>query len=95
MEELLSLLHRRKPSVRALDFYVGDCIWRWLMKKHKNLHRKRTRLVRPPSLLRPTRKRWREGKVEQFLLSMLRVERFRREWMRVPAYISVPGEPDA
>jgi len=26
---------------------------------------------------------------------MLRVERFRRGWMRTPAYISVPGEPDA
>ena len=79
----------------ALDFYVGDCIWRWLMKKHKKLHRKRTRLVRLPSLLRPTRKLWREGNVEQFLLSMLRVERFRRGWMRTPAYIGVPGEPDA
>jgi RNA-directed DNA polymerase len=79
----------------ALDFYVGDRIWRWLMKKHKNLRQQRTRLVRLPSLLRPTRKVWREGKVEQFLLSMLRVERFRRGWMRTPAYISVPGEPDA
>jgi RNA-directed DNA polymerase len=79
----------------ALDFYVGDCIWRWLMKKHRKLHRKGTRLVRLPSLLRPTRKLWREGNVEQFLLTMLRVERFRRGWMRTPAYICVPGEPDA
>ena len=79
----------------ALDFYVGDRIWRWLMKKHGPLHRKRTRLVRLPSLLRPTRKLWREGSVEQFLLSTLHVERFRRGWMRTPAYISVPGEPDA
>ena len=79
----------------ALDFYAGDCIWRWLMKKHKKLHRKRTRLMRLPSLVRPARKLWREGNVEQFLLSMLRVERFRRGWMRTPAYICVPGEPDA
>lgn len=79
----------------ALDFYVGDRIWRWLMKKHGHLHRKQTRLVRLPSLLRPTRKLWREGNVEQFLLSTLRVERFRRGWMRTPAYINVPGEPDA
>jgi group II intron reverse transcriptase/maturase len=79
----------------ALDFYVGDRIWRWLMKKHGPLHRKRTRLVRLPSLLRPTRKLWREGPIEQFLLSTLRVERFRRGWMRTPAYIRVPGEPDA
>jgi RNA-directed DNA polymerase len=79
----------------TLDFYVGDRIWRWLMKKHGHLHRKRTRLTRLPSLFRPTRKLWREGKVEQFLLSMLRVERFRRGWMRTPEYINVPGEPDA
>jgi hypothetical protein len=79
----------------ALDFYVGDRIWRWLMKKHGPLQRKRTRLVRLPSLLRPMRKLWREGNVEQFLLSTLRVERFRRGRMRTPAYISVPGEPDA
>ena len=78
----------------ALDCYVGDRIWRWLMKKHGPLHRKRTRLVRLPSLLRPTRKLWREGNVEQFLLSTLRLERFRRGWMRTPAYISAPGEPD-
>ena len=37
----------------ALDFHVGDCIWRWLMKKHKKLHRKRTRLARLPSLFAP------------------------------------------
>ena len=24
----------------ALDFYVGDRIWRWLMKKHGQLHQK-------------------------------------------------------
>ena len=78
-----------------LDFYVEDRIWRWLMKKHKTLPRKRTRLVRLPSLLRPTRKVWREGQVEQFLLATLRVERFRRGWMRTPAYITVSGEPDA
>jgi RNA-directed DNA polymerase len=79
----------------SLDYYVGDRIWRWLMKKHGPLHRKRTRLVRLPSRLRPTRKLWREGDLEQFLLSTLRVERFRRGWMRTPAYTGVPGEPDA
>jgi hypothetical protein len=78
-----------------LDFYVEDRIWRWLMKKHQSLPRKRTRLVRLPSLVRPTRKVWREDQVEQFLLATLRVERFRRGWMRTPAYISVSGEPDA
>lgn len=83
------------PQFAALDFYFGDCIWRWLMKKHKHLHRKRTRLVRLPNLHLPTRKPWREGKVEQILLSMLHAIRFRGGWMRTPAYISIPGEPDA
>lgn len=34
----------------ALDFYIGDRIWRWLMKKDGSLHQKRTRLVRLPSI---------------------------------------------
>jgi hypothetical protein len=79
----------------SLDHYVGDRIWRWLMKKHAALARKRTTLRRLPSLLRPTRRVWREGRTEQFLLSSLKVERFRRGWMRHPAYAMVPGEPDA
>jgi len=49
-----------------LDYYVEDRIWRWLMKKHQSLPRKRTRLVRLPSLLRPTRKVWREGRLSSF-----------------------------
>ena len=39
-------------SALESERFVGDCIWRWLMKKHKKLNRKRTRLVRLPSLLR-------------------------------------------
>jgi RNA-directed DNA polymerase len=79
----------------SLDFHVGDRIWRWLMKKHGGLSRKRTALRRLPSRLYPTRRVWREGGTEQFLLSRLRIERFRRGWMRTPAYAMVPGEPDA
>jgi RNA-directed DNA polymerase len=79
----------------SLDHYVGDRIWRWLMKKHGSLHRKRSTIRRLPSIVRPTRKVWREDRTEQFLLSSLRVERFRRGWMRPPAFTTVPGEPDA
>ncbi|HEY0522828.1 MAG TPA: group II intron reverse transcriptase/maturase [Stellaceae bacterium] len=79
----------------SLDLYVGDRIWRWLMKKHSGLKRRRTTLRRMPSRLKPPRRVWREGRTEQFLLSSLRVERFRRGWMRTPAYAMVPGEPDA
>ena len=79
----------------SLDFYVGDRIWRWLMKKHRGLARERTTLRRLPSRVRPTRRVWREGAAEQFLLSCLRVERFQRGWMGAPAYAMLSGEPDA
>jgi group II intron reverse transcriptase/maturase len=79
----------------SLDYYVGDRIWRWLMKKHKGLKRKRTTLCRQPSWKRPSRKLWRTGRTEQFLLVSLKVERFRRGWMKTPAFAMVPGEPDA
>ena len=79
----------------SLDHYVGDRLWRWLMKKHGSLHRKKSTIRRLPSLVRPTRTVWREKRTEQFLLASLRVERFRRGWMQTPAFAMVPGEPDA
>ena len=78
-----------------LDHYVGDRLWRWLMKKHKGLRRQRTSLRRQRSLVRPTCVVWREGTTEQFLLRTLCVQRFRRGWMLSPRFASVPGEPDA
>lgn len=78
-----------------LDHYVGDRLWRWLMKKHKGLRRQRTTLRRSRSLVWPTRTVWREGTMEQFLLATLTVQRFRRGWMLLPRFASVPGEPDA
>jgi group II intron reverse transcriptase/maturase len=78
-----------------LDHYVGDRLWRWLIKKHKGLRRQRTSLRRLRSLVRPTCAVWREGTTEQFLLRTLRVQRFRREWMLLPRFAYVPGEPDA
>ncbi len=65
------------------------------MKKHHRLRRKRSSLRRLPSLVRPTRKVWREENTEQFLLASLRVQRFRRGWMSTPRYAIVPGEPGA
>ena len=79
----------------SLDYYVGDRIWRWLMKKHNGLKRQRTILCRQSSWQRPTRKLWRTGRTEQFLLASLKVERFRRGWMRTPAFAMVPGGPEA
>ncbi|HLN25144.1 MAG TPA: group II intron maturase-specific domain-containing protein [Patescibacteria group bacterium] len=58
-----------------IDHYVGDRIWRWLMKKHQSLGQKKTTIRRLPSRLRPTRRAWREGGTEQFLLSSLKVVR--------------------
>jgi hypothetical protein len=80
---------------RSLDFYVGERLWRWLRKKHKGLRRQRSSIRRQPSFGRPTRKVWREGNTEQFLLATLRVQRFRRGWMPLPRFAHVPGEPDA
>jgi group II intron reverse transcriptase/maturase len=78
-----------------LDHYVGDRLWRWLMKKHKGLRRQRSTLRRLRSLVWPTRTVWREGTMEQFLLATLTVQRFRRGWMLLPRFASVLGEPDA
>jgi RNA-directed DNA polymerase len=75
----------------SLDYYVGDRIWRWLMKKHQRLKRKHTTLRRQPSWKRPARKLWRTGRTAQFLLASLRVERFRQGWMKTPAFAMVPG----
>ena len=80
---------------RALDHYVGDRLWRWQQQKHQGLKRKRTTIRRQPSLVRPTRKVWRHGSIEQFVLASLRVERFQRGWMITPRFALVPGEPDA
>src|SRR5664280_2151461 len=41
-----------------IDHYVGDRIWRWLMKKHQSLSQKKTTIRRLPSRLRPTRRLW-------------------------------------
>jgi hypothetical protein len=94
MGKQLSLLHQRKSPVLGSGLLCRGPHLAMADEETWSSHRKRTRLVRLPSLLRPTRKLWREGNVEQFLLSTLRLERFRRGWMRTPAYISAPGEPD-
>jgi hypothetical protein len=78
-----------------LDHHIGDRLWRWLMTKHNGLRRQRSSIRRKPSLVRPTRKVWREGTTELFLLGTLRVQRFRRGWMLTPRFACVPGEPDA
>jgi RNA-directed DNA polymerase len=82
-------------AVSSLDHYVGDRLWRWLIKKHRGLKRQRTSIRRQRSLVRPTRSVWRENSTEQFLLASLRVERFQRGWMSPPRFAEVPGEPDA
>ena len=79
----------------SLDWYIADRLWRWLRKKFPKARTRDILESRQPSLRRPTRRLWREGAVEQYLLNWTRVERFRLAWMRTPDFAMSCGEPDA
>jgi group II intron reverse transcriptase/maturase len=79
----------------SLDWYVGDRIWRWLRYKRPKASAHEILASRRPSQLRRTRKVWRHGSSEQFLLSMTPVRRYRLAWMDTPDYAMSSGEPDA
>lgn len=79
----------------SLDWYVSDRIWRWRRKKLPKARQSEIALARLPSRVRPTWRVWQADDQEQYLLSWLPVRRYRRGWMRTPAFAAVPGEPDA
>lgn len=79
----------------SLDWYVGDRIWRWLRYKRPKASAHEILATRRPSQLRRTRKVWRDGSTEQFLLSMTPVRRYRLAWMGTPDFAMSSGEPDA
>ena len=78
-----------------LDWYVWNRIWRWLRKKHPKTGARRlyARYCRWASTRR--RKAWAEDGVELFLVSTLRIKRFRFGNMSLPDFAKTPGEPDA
>jgi group II intron reverse transcriptase/maturase len=79
----------------SLDWYVGDRLWRWMRKKRPNAGMREIARLRQPSLRRPTRTLWRDGKVEQYLLGWTPVSRYRLGWMRTPDFAMSSGELDA
>lgn len=79
----------------SLDWYVGDRLWRWMRKKRPHARTRDLARLRQPSLRRPTRKLWKDGKIEQYLLGWTPVCRYRLGWMRTPDFAMSSGEPDA
>src|SRR5215469_4070893 len=79
----------------GLDWYISDRLWRWMRKKFPKARVRDILGAHQPSRRRPTRRFWREGVVEQYLLNWTRVERFRLAWMRTPDFAMSSGEPDA
>jgi len=84
-----------KAILSSLDWYVRDRLWRWMEKKNPKSGRRRLMSRRQASLNHPRCKVWKEGGEEQFLMGYLSVMRFRRGWMRTPAFALTSGEPDA
>ncbi|HEV8262265.1 MAG TPA: group II intron reverse transcriptase/maturase, partial [Burkholderiales bacterium] len=79
----------------SIDWYVADRLWRWMRKKRPNAGMRNIARLRQPSLRRPTRKLWRDGKVEQYLLSWMPVRRYLLGWMKLPEFAMSSGELDA
>lgn len=79
----------------SLDWYVTDRIWRWRRKKYPKARQSEIAVARLPSRQRPTWRVWQAEGQEHYLLCWLSVQRYRRGWMRTPAFAVVPGEPDA
>jgi hypothetical protein len=81
-----------KTILNALDWYVGDRIWRWMTKKHQKAG---AREIMHSYQRIKGRRNWRSGKEELFLMGRLKVEAYRFAWMRRPDYAMISGEPSA
>lgn len=84
-----------KDILSNLDWYVGDRLWRWMRKKYPKAHVRTLLRHRRPSRIRRTRRVWQTDGCEQFQMSLLKVERYKRGWMRPPDFTKFAGEPDA
>lgn len=79
----------------SLDWYIRDRLWRWLRKKRPKAGAHEVLSALLPSRVRPTRRVWREGKVEQYMLTYTPVCRYRLAWMETPDFAMSSGELDA
>lgn len=84
-----------KKVFTSIDWYVTDRLWRWMRRKHPNARVRELLRNQAASSRRATRKIWRDGQREQYLLAWTPVGRYRRGWMRKPAFAMSSGEPDA
>ena len=84
-----------KDILSNLDWYVGDRLWRWMRKKYPKAHVRTLLRHCRPSRIRRTRRVWQEDGCEQFQMSLLKVERYKRGWMQHPDFTKFAGEPDA
>ena len=84
-----------KDILSNLDWYVGDRLWRWMRKKYPKAHVRTLLRHRRPSRIRRTRRVWQTDGCEQFQMSLLKVERYKRGWMQHPDFTKFAGEPDA
>lgn len=78
-----------------LDWYTRDRLWRWMRRKRPKARVRDILAYHQPSCRRPTRRLWREGLHEQYLLAWTSVRRFRLAWMGTPDFAMSSGEPDA
>ena len=79
----------------GLDWYISDRLWRWQRKKRPKASAGDILGAYQPSSRRRTRRLWREGSTEQYLLAWTPVHRYRLAWMKTPNFAMSSGEPDA
>jgi group II intron reverse transcriptase/maturase len=79
----------------GLDWYISDRLWRWQRKKRPKASAGDILGAYQPSRRRRTRRLWREGATEQYLLAWTPVHRYRLAWMKTPNFAMSSGEPDA
>lgn len=84
-----------KAVLSRLDWYVRDRLWRWMRKKYPKASVRTLLGHRRPSRYRPTWRVWQGERLEQYHMSWLQVQRYRRGWMTAPDFTMIPGEPDA
>jgi RNA-directed DNA polymerase len=79
----------------AIDWFVARRIWCWLRKKYRKERARDIMRFFGPSSRRPTRRLWREGPREQYVLAWTSITRFLLGWMKPPPFAISSGEPDA